>query len=321
MERLEKVTGIPGFPARSLALPDEVTGKGEWHLSADGKWKWLGDTSSDEMVGHFFAYPVFYNLVAEGEMKVRVENLTKRILTHITDNNFNLKDVDGQPTRWGVWNPDSLNHSPNWLYEKGVNSLQIITFLKIGYQITGENKFNDAANNLINKHGYADNMVQQKNYGPFDVSFVDNQLSFLPYYILGSYAMDNNIRPYFEKSIERTWNVVKNDRISMWNIIASATLDKNCGLTEALEELKSIPVDMINWNMENSHRWDIPHDPLVDRMGKKQGIRPLPASERSITKWNLNPYLLDSGAEGLEENDGAYFLLAYWMGRYHGFWN
>jgi hypothetical protein len=321
MERLEKATGIPGFPARSVALPDEAVGNGEWHLSADGKWKWLGDTSSDEMVGHFFAYPVFYKLVAEGDMKVRTEKLVTRILTHITDNNFNLKDADGKPTRWGVWNPDSLNNSPNWRYERGVNSLQIIAFLKAGSQITGERKFSDAANKLIDIHGYAENLIQQKNYGPFDVNFVDNQLSFLPYYILGSYVTDKNFRPHFEKSIERTWSVVKKDRISMWNIIASATLDKDCGLKEAMDELKSIPVDMVIWDVENSHRWDMPHDPLVDRMGKIQGIRPVPASERSITKWNLNPYLLDSGSQGLEENDGAYFLLAYWMGRYHGFWN
>jgi len=321
MERLEKVTGISGFPARSIALPDEPVGKGEWHLSADGKWKWLGDSSADEIVGHFFAYPVFYKLVADGEMKNRVEALVKRILNHVVDNNYNLTDIDGIPTRWGVWNPDSLNNSPNWFYERGVNSLQIISFFKVGYQITGESKFNDAANYLINNHGYDENMIYQKNYGPFDVSFVDNQLSFLPYYILGSYVTDEKIRPYFEQSIERTWNIVRKDRISMWNIITSATLNKNFGLNDAINELKSIPVDMVNWTTENSHRWDIPHDALVDRMGKKQSVRPIPASERSITKWNRNPYQLDSDDEGMGENDGAYYLLAYWMGRYHGFWN
>ncbi len=321
MERLEKITGISGFPARSLALSDEQVGKGEWHVSADKKWKWLGDTSSDEMVGHFFAYPVFYNLVAEGEMKVRVENLVKRILNHVVDNNYNLIDVDGNPTRWGVWNPDSLNQSPNWSYEKGVNSLQIVSFLKAGSRITGEIKFENAANVLLQNFGYAENIVLLKNYWPFDINYVDNQLAFLPYYILGQFVPDKLTQPFLTKSMERTWNSVKKDEISMWNIIASTVLKKNCDLPVAMEELKSIPLEMVMWSMENSHRWDLTKDPLKDRFGKEQAIRPLRASERGITKWNLNPYLLDCGGEGLGENDGAYFLLAYWMGRYHGFWN
>ena len=37
MERLETITGIPGFPARSYVASDESTGKGgEWHLTPDG---------------------------------------------------------------------------------------------------------------------------------------------------------------------------------------------------------------------------------------------------------------------------------------------
>jgi hypothetical protein len=32
-----------------------------------------------------------------------------------------------------------------------------------------------------------------------------------------------NIRPFFENGFELTWNVVRNDYINRWNIIASAT--------------------------------------------------------------------------------------------------
>jgi hypothetical protein len=37
-------------------------------------------------------------------------------------------------------------------------------------------------------------------------------------------------------------------------------------------------------------------------------------------KWNANPFQLDGGDEGLSEDDGAGFLLAYWLGRYEGLW-
>lgn len=36
-----------------------------------------------------------------------------------------------------------------------------------------------------------------------------------------------------------------------------------------------------------------------------------------MSKWKGNPYNLDGGNGGNAEDDGAYFLLPYWMARYH----
>ena len=320
MERLETITGIPGFPARSLAAADEDTGEGgEWHLTPDHKWKWKGDTSSDEVVGHLFAYPLFYDLVAEGAMKERVKSLVHRIMTHIVDHNFQLMDLDGIPTRWAVWAPDSLNFSKNWWYEKGINSMQILAFLKAGYHVTGDPKFEKAYQILTQKHHYAENMVQQKMYGPFDMNHSDDELAFLPNYTLFRYANDPKLLPTYIKSTRRTWGVIQPDRIPIWNIISSSALKKDCDLKIALEELQQVPMDLITWKMENSHRFDLPQDQLSDRFGKAQALRPIPTPERGISKWNNNTYVYDTGSDGYGEDDGAFFLLPYWMGRYHGF--
>jgi hypothetical protein len=45
----------------------------------------------------------------------------------------------------------------------------------------------------------------------------------------------------------------------------------------------------------------------------------LPPDERPVMKWNSNPFDIDGGSDGRGEDDGAAFLLPYWMGRYHGF--
>ena len=318
MERLEAITGISGFPARSLVSENEDTGKGgEWHLTPDKKWKWKGDTSSDEIVGHMFAYPLFYDLVAEGKMKERVKSLVQRIMDHIVDHNFQLVDLDGKATRWAVWTPDSINFSTNWWYERGINSMQILAFLKAALHVTGDQKFEKAYQSLIQKHHYAKNMVPQKMYGPFDINHSDDELAFLPNYILLRYANDPKLLPTYLKSTQRSWRVEQPDRIPLWNIISSVALKKDCDLKIALEELQQIPMDLITWRMENSHRWDLPEDQLSDRFGKPQAIRPIPTPERGISKWNSNTYLYNSGNDGFGEDDGAYFLLPYWMGRYH----
>jgi hypothetical protein len=258
-------------------------------------------------------------LVAEGAMKERVKNLVNRIMNHIVDHNFQLTDLDGKPTRWAVWTPDSLNKSTNWWYERGINSMQILAFLKAAYHVTNDQKFEKAYQTLTQKYHYAENMVQQKMYGPFDMNHSDDELAFLPNYILMRYANDPKLLPTYIKSTQRSWNVEQPERIPIWNIISSAALNKDCDLKIALEELQLIPMDLITWRMENSHRWDLPQDQLSDRFGKAQAIRPIPTPERGISKWNNNTYVYDSGSDGYSEDDGAFFLLPYWMGRYHGF--
>jgi len=37
-----------------------------------------------------------------------------------------------------------------------------------------------------------------------------------------------------------------------------------------------------------------------------------------VMRWNSNPFVVDGGDAGAREDDGAAFLLPYWLGRYHG---
>ena len=40
-----------------------------WRPATREGWLWKGDTSSDEMTGHFYALPIFYDLVADEQQK------------------------------------------------------------------------------------------------------------------------------------------------------------------------------------------------------------------------------------------------------------
>ena len=94
---------------------------------------------------------------------------------------------------------------------------------------------------------------------------------------------------------------------------------RNFDVEESIRTLQQIPMDLISWSVANSHRLDVPFDPLADRFRSKQALVVLPPDERPIMKWNGNPYRLDGGDGGRSEDDGAFFLLPYWMGRYHHF--
>jgi hypothetical protein len=324
LEMLEKVTGIPGYPARSFAKSTDKVAQSrsphpkKWRPSPDGEWQWLDDTSSDEITGHIFALALFHDLVANKAQKADVVALIRRILDHIINNDFQLIDYDGKATRWGIWNPDSLNNNPNWIVERGVNSLQILSFLKTASHITQDKKYEKVYQELIEKHGYVQNIPQVKLYGPFENSYAETGLIFLPFYHLIKYGAGDPYLPLYIQSLKRTWSIVREDRIPVWNIMSSAILKKDCDLQIALEQLQLYPVDLVNWSMENSHRWDIQQHPLVDRRHFIQATKPISPPEGDVWRWNTNPKKLDSGAAGKREESGSFFLFAYWMARYHG---
>lgn len=326
LERLETVTGISGYPARSYATAEDKVMQSksphpkQWHFSPDGKWQWLDDTSSDEITGHIYTLTLFYELVANETQKKRVIALIDRIVSHVVDNHFHLIDFDGKPTRWGVWHPDSLNHNPNWMYERGLNSLQILSFLKTAAYYTGNPKYEKTYQMLVREHGYAHNAVEAKIYGPFETSHSDDILNFFPYYGLFRHSGDDPNRMLFKQSLERSWRNVRGDRMPVWNVIASALLGKDCDLGIALEELQQYPIDLVDWTMENSHRWDLQIDPMIDRERRKQAIQPIRTPESGVSRWNTNPKRLDVGRGGQTEETGTYYLFAYWMGRHYGYW-
>jgi hypothetical protein len=78
-------------------------------------------------------------------------------------------------------------------------------------------------------------------------------------------------------------------------------------------------MDLIKWTVKNSHRHDVALDISPERHNRPQTTRLLPPDERRVMKWNSNPFQLDDQSEGRGEDDGAFFLLPYWLGRFLGF--
>jgi hypothetical protein len=317
MLRLEEVTGIPGFHARSIIKvgEDVQPQDGEWHDTADGKWRWKGDTSSDEIVGHYFGYAVYYDLVADEAERRKIRGVVTRMTDHILNNNFQLIDVDGKRTRWGWWGPEEIWADPD---ETGLRALHILSHLRVARHITGDPRYEQAYNELIAKHRYHLLTRNQKINYPGRVNHSDDELAFLSYYPLLNYETDPKLREVYVQSLERSWQVERPERNPLWNFIyAVGSGGKEFDRGEAIRTLKEIPMDQISWTVTNSHRLDVPTDTLNDRFDRKQALIVLPYDESPINRWNGNPYRLEGGDDGRSEGDGVYFLLPYWMGRYH----
>jgi hypothetical protein len=319
--RLEEITGISGFPARSFIKTgvDVQPGDGEWHDTPDKVWRWKGDTSSDEIVGHYFIYPIYHDLVADETEKPKLRAVIERITNHILDNKYQLIDVDGKRTRWGWWGPDTIWEDPD---ETGLRALHILAHLRVALHLTASpvyrTKYQAAYDDLIKNHKYHLLTRNQKIMVPGRINHSDDELAFLSYYPLLSYETDPKLREVYQQSLERSWQIERPERNPLWNFIYAVGCGaKEFDQAESIRTLQEIPMDQIDWTVKNSHRQDVPLDPFNDRHKRMQALIVLPYDELPMSKWNGNPYNLDGGNGGRSEDDGAYFLLPYWMGRYH----
>jgi len=317
MLRLEEITGIPGFHARSfIKIGEDVQpSDGEWHDTPDGKWRWKGDTSSDEIVGHYYGYAIYYDLVADEAEKQKIRGVVTRMTDHILNNNYQLIDVDGKRTRWGWWAPEDIWADPD---ETGLRALHMLSHLRVARHITGNPRYEQAYNDLITKHRYHLLTRNQKINYPGHVNHSDDELAFLSYYPLLNYEKDPKLREVYIQSLNRSWQVERPEHNPLWNFIyAVGSGSREFDSENAINTLREIPMDQISWTVTNSHRLDAPMDALADRFNRAQALIALPYDESPMSKWNGNPYRLDGGNGGRSEGDGVYFLLPYWMGRYH----
>ena len=332
---LEKVTGISGFVARSFVPGTQPKpGDGEWHRSGDGKWWWKGDTSSDEVVGHYFAHAVYYDLAATAEEKQQIRQVIARITDHILDHGYYYIGPSGKPTTWGVWAPEKLNRELNWIGDRGLNSLEILSHLKVAEHITGKPRYRDAAADLIDKHGYALNTVWQKHIWPPEVNHSDDELAFLSYYPLLRYERDPKRRAIYLASLEYSWGIERPEQSPLFNFIYAACRQAgkltstsrrpdtagiepgNYDLPLCVQWFRDVPQDLIDWTVKNSSRQDLGRR-VANRHRQTISERVLNVAERPLMRWNGDPYQLDGGADGRSRDDGTYILLPYWMGVYH----
>lgn len=346
MIKLTEVTGREGFTARATRYSHEENfGTGnreEWHICEDNPdCEWLGETSSDEMTGHYFAYGIYYDLVADKKEKKKIAEVVKKITDHIIDHNFHLTDVDGIPTTWANWEPDLLNNDDRWYYERGTNSLEILSFLKTTYHVTGDEKYEKVYEMLIRKHHYAMNCIQYK-CEDGHIAHIDDQLDFVNIYPLLVYTDNEAHKAIYKMGLTHHWAYERVERSPFFNIVYGALTNNYCDIEEAAKSLSEMNLDFVRWPVYNSYRKDIVWDTEQEASGVPAQLKyPVEYWSRLLVNYDGNQFICDSGAEEFVSINtkrtnktstlpgfaGAnamrcsmpyVFLLPYWMGRYYG---
>ena len=327
------------FPARSVARVGDTihSGGADCKMSAPHCWRnssthpgwvWKADTSSDEVTGHMFVYPILRALLQlNGSEAASVRGLVDGLVGGILAHNLSLIDpYTNQPTTWGKFSPHWLNDVVDWSDDRGLRAIEMLTYLVAAEEVTGDATYRQAADELRGAHGYGRMMVNAKITDPCDNNHSDDEEAFLPLYTyLQAYKrMGRQREPEFDAALARFCRVTRPEGSSLY--LAICALAAEAGVAgvgagggsapDALREnLRGWPLELIKWSTRNSVRDDLRHRPPPN---DDEATTVIPSRDAGRYKWNADPFTMDDGGGGMEEGDPGAWLLAFWMARHHG---
>lgn len=147
--------------------------------------------------------------------------------------------------------------------------------------------------------------------------FLDG-LGLWSYANLLTYETDPQLRATYRRSLERSYEIVRVERNPWFNFVYGSLTGNECEVAHSVDHLRQWPLDLRLWAYQNSHRADL-HTPAGYGI-YKAGIRPFSPRETQPMRWDHWAMKPDGGfAAHPDVIEPGPWLLAYWMGRHHGF--
>jgi hypothetical protein len=287
-----------------------------WRESKDGKWLWKGDTSSDEMCGHMMGYFFFYEYAADEDDKMAIREHVEKIINGLIENGYNLVDIDGKHTRWGVWSPEILNGNPDWSSEKSINSFELLAFLKFADAITGNEKFEREYRRLIHEEGYLENAIQLNNKNPAWQVYFDLTMEGYLFPIFLKYENDPRLQRIYQNLAEEWMAKQTSGENLINNLTFALATGRKVNVDQTIDFLKDAPLALVDWQIDHTIREDVKivRQPILEEIQ----ISALPAaSERATVRWDKNPWSAVQGNPS-QVREPVFWLWPYWMARYLG---
>ena len=348
MERMHEINGIEGLFGRSFERRGYQEFKPEyrdyvdhywyegyqgtisWRHAEDPEWDWRASASSDQTVGQIFALTLIAEYIDDEAWRNRAIKLLDELMSYIVENDMCLVDYNGLPSLWGRWNPAYVNHFGTMIGDRKICSSNIIAFLQAAYRFTGKELFREKAFELMDQHGYLENLMRpiaEIGHAPEDAdewskmlsaewNHSDDEMYFLAYWSLYPYAFNDTLREHYREAIYDHWNAERPEKNALWNFCYAMTGADTFDLPSSIWHLKEFPLDMIQYEATNSHRKDIEF--MEPNFWGQTTTEVLPPDERPELKHNRSLFNLDAPDRRSELSAGDTYLLPYWMGRFLG---
>ncbi|MFZ5862140.1 MAG: hypothetical protein ACOYXR_04775 [Nitrospirota bacterium] len=317
---LESIAGERGVLARAI-IPRNTglsfEGK-EWHpSSANPDAMWMSNASVDQLDGIMFGAGVAFDALEDGEARRRLVAAIEGIVGGMVEHDMTLRDVGGTRTKHGDLTCGMLTEN--------LNCLIALSAVKVAHHVTGSERFAEAYRTLV-RRGYPEHAVAARDRwweGLTGVNHSDNNLAFLAYYNLIRYETDPRLSALYQQSLRRAWSVVRREKNPLFTFVYHAVTPRSewdaAALEDAKDTLLRFPTMESRYDPEVLARGCV--SPRLDRLNRRQACEPLPMDERPqvAVEWNQNPSRIERGTRDRAAYSGFDYLVAYWLGRAHGF--
>ncbi|MCB9519959.1 MAG: hypothetical protein H6699_03665 [Myxococcales bacterium] len=335
-----------GFIARSFVRDDEgpvyesKLTQDNWHPVewTDGHtYLWKDDTSSDEIDGHTFGFPLFYDLCATEEERASIAATYGSVVRWIVDGGYQLIDLDGERTLHGIWDPPNISSCVDGLaactedfetcasacFGGGyLNSMQILGALLAAWHMTGDPFFYEEYDRLIVEERYDEVATNVRDVltlqDPSIENHSDHELMMLAYHTLIRYEPNNERRERWIAALLEMIETERDERNPLWLAWVAGLTGEVIDAPLALQTLREFPWDQRTWTVDNSHRVDFQVDPRRDRFERAQFTAVPPYDELEAWWWNGNPKSVVQSGNPRDTQGPMAYLLAYWSMRYYG---
>ena len=320
---LVSVTGSPGLLARGSVPRDTPWfDDGVWRDTADGRYRWRGSVSSDQVDALMFGLFVYGRNLADPAERAAAGRTVGAVVDAVVDNDYRIIGYDGQPTRWGHYELEYVtNNEP-------MNALLLLQMVKVAHALTDEPRYDREYRRLVGL-GYARIGERARHDDPpLDANHSDDVLVALALYPLLELEQDPAIRTHYLEAARRwfrggAYPGIDVEANPFATFLYQHWTGEGEGREAALDTLRKVPFDM-KWNPDTialyADRFGFAFN--ADPVEPWDRSEPLPVGQRGRT-WSFlvhNPYRV--GGNRLEpapfETNGLDFLLSYWFGRAHG---
>lgn len=323
LHELSTVSGVPGVVARHSrgVPPTELgTGRKRWRQAPSGRW-WSGDTSRDQLSGHFLGLAVYHDYVADDTERGIVSRDVGDIAGQILRNHLWALDADGQP----------CTHA-NFF----VAPLLALSIVKIAHHVTGDPQFDSRYRELINPHFFLGHAMKEcaRQQDPFFQHYQQDS----PIYHLLQYEDDPRLLSAYLRCL-RLLNRGTRGNGNAYHLVEHAAFQPESRSGQAAaDELRAFRpehLDVPTWraNVERLLRTDADEPPPTAAMratliasltGDRAGLDPdalyLPIQWRAPMEfaWQYHRHDVRMPHGPHVRYSGVDYLIAFWMGRYHG---
>jgi hypothetical protein len=271
----------------------------------------------DQLDGIVFGAGAAFDALDDGPERRRLVAAIGGIVGGMVEHGMTLQDLGGQRTKHG-----DLTCG---VFTESLNCLIALSAVKVAHHVTGSERFAEAYRALVQRR-YPEHAVSARDRwweGVTGVNHSDNNLAFLAYYNLIRYETDPRLSALYQRSLERAWSVVRREKNPLFTFVYHSLAPRSewdaPALADAMDSLERFPTLESRYDPEALASGCIAH--RLDRLRRRQACAPLPMDERPqvAVEWNQNPARLEPGTRTREAYSGFDYLVAYWLGRTHGF--